>query len=177
MLKQVYKELKSDDQNVRVRAFNDIYNYYFKLVCFCISQYIDNKEDIEEIADDTFINFFNNIDHLDETKNIKYYILTTAKNNAINALRRNNKYTTLSDEELVNIPYYDYKETNETLEILKKVLNEEELLIVINHLIYGYSFKEISSKQKISINTIMSKYRRAIKKAYKYLKELNLDYE
>lgn len=173
-LNKYFKELKSNDPEIRMQAFNNIYNCYFKLVCFCVSQYVKNLEDLEEIVDDTFLSFFNNLDHLDESKNLKYYLLTIAKNKSLNYLRKNNKYTLLSDEMLLTIPYKDESFNNDILDVLKTILNYEELVIIMKHLIYGYSFKEIASYQNQSINTIMSTYRRALKKAANYLKETKI---
>lgn len=172
--KLVVKDLKSNDESTIRYTFNCVYNKYYKLVCFCISQYVKSKEDIEEIANDSFLNFFNSIKKLDENKNIKYYLLVIAKNNAISFLRKNSKYVTLTDEALKFIPYEQTYESNEIIEKLKNILSKDELYIVVEHLIIGSTFKEIASDNNISINTIMSKYQRAIKKAYKYLKEENV---
>ena len=171
--KLLVKDLKSNNEETVLRSFKCVYDKYFKLVCFCISQYVQIKEDVEELANDTFISFFNNLSRLDETKNIKYYLLVTAKYNAISFLRKNSKYTTMSDELLKNIPYNEDYYSNDIIEKLKQILSKEELLIVVNHLIIGYTFKEIAKDNNISINTIMSKYRRALIKANKYLKEEN----
>ena len=169
--KKIIYDLKSNDFEKRSQAFNHIYNKYYKLVCFCVAQYLNNKEDQEEIADDTFLNLFNNIENIDVDKNLKYYLLTIAKNNAINRLKKNSAYTTMSDEMLINIPYEDEYESTDLIEKLKDILNMDELFILINHLVYGYSFKEIAAIKSMSINTVMSKYRRTLKKAYKYLEK------
>lgn len=169
--RSVIKMLKSNDEQSIRYAFNCVYNKYFKLVCFCISQYVSSPQDVEELANDTFVNFFNNISKLDENKNLKYYLLVIAKNNAISFIRKYGKYVTVDDEILKNIPYEEEYQSNDTIEKLKEVLNKEELLIVVNHLVIGYTFKEIAKEYNISINTIMSKYQRALKKAHKYLKE------
>ena len=153
--KILIKKLKSYNEEEIRYSFNCVYNQYFKLVCFCISQYISSKEDVEEIANDTFISLFNNIDKLEENKNLKYYLLTIAKNNAISFLRKYSKYSSLSAELITLIPYEEDFHSNDLIE----------------HLIYGYSFKEISIKNNVSINTITSKYRRTLTKAKNKLSE------
>lgn len=169
---KLIKILKSNNEEEIRYAFKCVYEKYFKLVCFCISQYVNSKEDVEELANDTFLSFFNNIDNLDLNKNIKYYILVTAKNNAINHIKKHSKYTLLSDEQLINIAYEESYESNDIINYLKEILSNEEISIMINHLLYGYSFKEIAKKENKSINTIMSKYRRSVKKAQIHLKEV-----
>ena len=169
--KILIKKLKSYNEEEIRYSFNCVYNKYFKLVCFCISQYISSKEDVEEIANDTFISLFNNINKLEENKNLKYYLLTIAKNNAISFLRKYSKYSSLSDELINLIPYEEDFHSNDLIEQLKEVLSKDELMILIEHLIYGYSFKEISIKNNVSINTITSKYRRTLTKAKNKLSE------
>lgn len=172
--KDMIRLLKSNDEEKIRYSFNCVYNQYYKLVCFCISQYVKNKQDVEELANDTFISLFNNITNLQESKNLKYYILVTAKNNAINFLKKNEHYTTMPEEQLINIPYHQNFESNMLINRLKAILTQEEIDILINHLIYGYSFKEIAKYENKSINTITSKYRRSIKKAHDYLSEVKL---
>ena len=69
------------------------------------------------------------------------------------------------------IPYEEDFHSNDLIEQLKEVLSKDELTILIEHLIYGYSFKEISIKNNVSINTITSKYRRTLTKAKNKLSE------
>ena len=104
---------------------------------------------------------------MQENKNLKYYLLTIAKNNAISFLR---KYS-LSDELINLIPYEEDFHSNDLIEQLKEILSKDELMILIEHLIYGYSFKEIAIKNNVSINTITSKYRRTLIKAKNKLSE------
>ena len=114
--KILIKKLKSYNEEEIRYSFNCVYNKYFKLVCFCISQYISSKEDVEEIANDTFISLFNNINKLEENKNLKYYLLTIAKNNAISFLRKYSKYSSLSDELINLIPYEEDFHSNDLIE-------------------------------------------------------------
>ena len=54
---------------------------------------------------------------------------------------------------------------------MKKVLSEEEINIIILHLIYDYTFKELADKYHKPISTISSVYNRALKKFKKGVKE------
>ena len=79
----------------------------------------------------------------------------------------------MTDDMLKNVPYEEEYTSNDLIERLKDVLSKEELMLIVNHLIIGYTFKELAKENNMSINTIMSKYRRALLKANKYLKEDN----
>ena len=168
------KKLKSHDTDEAYHAFKCIYEKYYKLIFYCINNYVNNKEDSEELTNDTFLNVFNNLNNLNENKNLKYYLVVTAKNNAISFLRKR-KDEVIPIENINRSISFSTDLHNDTLNKLKEFLNEEELFIVVYHLIYGYSFKDTSLIKNKSINTIMSTYRRAIKKSYKKLKEA--DYE
>ena len=50
------------------------------------------------------------------------------------------------------------------IEQLKEILRKDELMILIEHLIYGYSFKELSRIYKKPLNTIKTIYLRAKRK-------------
>ena len=54
----VYSKERNDLIKIE-KLFNDIYNSNYKLVYFCVANFIKNKLDIEEIVDDVFINFYN----------------------------------------------------------------------------------------------------------------------
>ena len=47
---------------------------------------------------------------------------------------------------------------------MKKVLSDEEINIIILHLIYDYTFKELADKYNKPISSISSVYSRALKK-------------
>ena len=63
--------LKSNNEDSINSIFEEIYSSYWKLVYFIIMQYINNKLDVEELTQDVFISFFNNLDN-NNVKNIKY---------------------------------------------------------------------------------------------------------
>lgn len=168
------KKLKSHDNEEIYHAFKCLYEKYYKLIFYCINTYVNNKEDSEELTNDTFLNVFNNLHNLNENKNLKYYLVVTAKNNAISFLRKRKDDVIPIEHINKSIPI-SIDLHNDTLNKLKEFLNDEEVFIVVYHLIYGYSFKDISIIKNKSINTIMSTYRRAIKKSYKILKEANYE--
>ena len=47
--------LNSNNRQKLESIFKKIYDSYFKLVYFCISAYVNKKEDIEDIVSDTFL--------------------------------------------------------------------------------------------------------------------------
>ncbi|MDE6408528.1 MAG: hypothetical protein K2K50_08015, partial [Anaeroplasmataceae bacterium] len=92
--------LKSNELSQIHSAFEKIYLTYGKLIYLKIMQYINNISDAEELTQDVFVQFYN---HLPKTPidNIKYYLLTSAKNIAIDFLKRK-KVEIIYDEAILN---------------------------------------------------------------------------
>ena len=162
--KTLIKKLKSDDQCDIDDGFEGIYQKYSKLVYVCIHKYVDTKSDIEDILSDTFLKIFENRYNLKENKNFKYYIVTTAKNLAINFVKKKKDKYDILDIDVIDENIYEDSSIASTLDILKKYLTEEEIEIVVLHLVYAYTFKKKKKKNSVSENTIKTKYFRALKK-------------
>ena len=152
------------------KVFNDIYNSNYKLVYFCVANFIKNKEDILELVDDVFINFFNHIHNINVDGSIKYYLTRSAKNLSINFIKKNNKEISIEDKYLENLSYVKMEYIDNSLfNDIKKILTEEDYNIIFNHIVLGYSLIEIAKEMDESKNTIKSKYRRALLKLKKEL--------
>lgn len=65
--------LRTKDKRIINQVFEEIYYEYGHLIGFVISQYVKNKSDVEELINDVFLNFFNNLDKI-KIKNIKAYL-------------------------------------------------------------------------------------------------------
>ncbi len=153
--------LLNDEQ--KLILFEDIYNEYYKLSFYIISKYINNYNDICDLVNDCFLNVFKHINSI--KKNIKYYIVVTSKNNALQFIKKQNNIILDNDyiykhQDEMN-DYYDY---NSIHKLLKKILTDEEIEIIELHLLYNEKFKMIAKKKKLKEQTIKSIYYRAIKK-------------
>ena len=162
--------LERNDLNKIEKIFNDIYNSNYKLVYFCVANFIKNKEDILELVDDVFINFYNHIHNINVEGSIKYYLTRSAKNLSINFIKKNNKEISIEDKYLENLSYVKMEYIDNSLfNDIKKILTEEDYNIIFNHIVMGYSLIEIAKEMDESKNTIKSKYRRALLKLKKEL--------
>lgn len=155
--------LKSNDVIRLHQIFEEIYNEYNKLVYFVIMRYVNNVEDIKDLVQDTFISFYNNLDH--DIQNIKYYLTVSAKNKAINFVNKQNKI--VFDEDFI-YKAEEVKSINTNyqsiIEEMKKSLNDQEIEIILLHTIYDLTFLDIAQKFNMNLNTTISIYHRAIKK-------------
>lgn len=161
--------LKSTSKEVVENAFNIVYKEYSYLVFYVILQIVKDNDLALELTNETFTNFFINKDNINTSKNVKYYLVTTGKNLAINRMKKDSRIVELSDNYTYELNEID--DFDSYIEKFKDFLNQEEIDLIVFHLLYDFSFKEIARNKNVSINVISSKYKRAIDKIKKYYKE------
>lgn len=150
--------------------FEELYTKYKGLVCFIISKYIKSVDDVVDIAQDVFLDFFNNAKNVN--KNIKFYLTSSAKNKALDHLKKYNKITLVdvTDLDLLNNQSgsndYLFKDT---LKVLKDNLSDIEYNILSLHLFSELTFKEVSSKLNMKESSVKTLYFRTLKKSRKLL--------
>lgn len=170
--KKLLRAIKSNNRYTIDNVFELIYYEHCKLVGYVISKYVSKKEDVEELVNDVFMSFYKAAFKI-EINNIKYYLLKSAKNVSMDFYRKkSNKLEVVYNEENV----FEYIESKDSiygylLNEMKKVLSDEEINIIILHLIYDYTFKELADKYHKPISTISSVYNRALKKFKKGVNE------
>ena len=152
----------STNKEVVEESFNVIYNEFSYLIYYLSLKIVKDESMASEITNETFMMFFINKDRIDINKNLKYYLTSTAKNLSINYLNKINKLEPLND----NISTIDMK-----VDHFNDFLDEQEIDLIVLHLLYDFTFKEIAKEKNVSINVITSKYNRAIKKVRKHYKE------
>lgn len=163
---------RSDEQRIG-KVAEAIYNQYVRLVFKVAYTILLNKEEAEDVTQDVFISFFNTREKALEVTNIKYYLLNSAK--FISYKRKQKDETTIGFEE---------EKTNSNFELPiesllfsnknssgKPLLNEEEANIIIKHLEYDFTFKEIGEELGQTTHAISGIYRRAIEKLRNFYKE------
>lgn len=165
-LEQKLKHAKRSNDIDKIHSvFNEIYVTYGKLVYFKISQYVNNKLDVEELTQDVFVNFYNNVVNND-IYDIKYYLLVSAKNKAIDFLKKKKELLIL-DDKIIFEKEEDITSSIEYEELINKMktfLSNFEIELIIKHNINGNSFKQLSIEYKKPLNTILSIYNRALRK-------------
>lgn len=165
--KEFTKAIKRNDIEKIEELFEGLYYEYGKLIGFVISKYVSKKEDIEELVNDVFLQFSRVLFDI-KLNNIKYYLVTTAKNASINFLKRKDQKLNVeySDEYISSVKEnnVDNNKYYELVFDMEKYLSVLEINIIILHSVYGYSFKEIGIKYQKPTSSISSIYQRAIDK-------------
>lgn len=159
----LYKALATRNKDEIDRVFERIYAEYSNLLFFVSKEYV-LPCDAEDIVQETFIDFFNHLDTINELKNIKSYLVASVRNKCINFIKK--KPILLEKDESLE------SETSEEIrevEGWQKGLNSLEVFVIVEHVIVGNKLSMIAKEKKMSPNTIKSIYRRALKKAKKNL--------
>lgn len=163
------KELTSPNRAVMENAFNCIYNQYASLVYYVSFEILKSKEDAEDIVNETFLKMYSNRNKLSNDKSLKYLLMTISKNLSINLYDKKIRMRPLEVEVPSNdMPFdsiYGFKEK------FKEVLDEEELSIVMDHLLCDFSIREIGEFKHMTTDAVSGKYRRALEKLRNYYKE------
>lgn len=166
---KVLYDLKSPSREKMENAFNIIYKEYSYLVFYVSLQIVKDNDIAKDITNETFYKFYANKDNLDSEKNIKYYLTTISKNLSLNYLS-SIKHEDPLDE---NVMYNDEKKDhfNDYIEKFKDFLDKEEIDLIVYHLLYGFTFKDLAILKNVSIDAISSKYRRTLIKIRKNYKK------
>ena len=168
--KKLQKAIKSKNINIIDSVFEEIYNEYFNLVTYIISKNVKNRNDVEELTDDVFMNFYTSCNKQD-INNIKYYLVQTAKNISLNFLRKKNVQFEYNEDYINNYVTNDEKTLyDDIMLLLEKHLSSYEINIILLHNVDCYSLKEIAKKYNKPYNSVLSTYNRAIRKFKKEVK-------
>lgn len=165
--RQLNSALRSNDHEKISYVFESIYHSYYRLIGYVISKYVKDTNIVNDLISDTFVKFYKAMFNT-KIRNIKYYLVTIAKNLAITYLKDIKKVDIVYDDDIVfSVEDENDSKYSSLVEDLKKVLDEEEVKIILLHVLYDYSFKDISGKLGISLSTVKSKYYRGIEKVRK----------
>lgn len=168
-LKPFINQFKKKDYH----AFDEFYQMTKKQVFFSIVTIIKDENLVEDLMQDAYLKFLNQIDKVDDSKNVIAYLSRIARNLAID-LYQTRKKEILSDEvfeELIDEnPNQEYEQ--EDIFKMLDLLDESERDIITLHVINDLKFREIAEMIDKPLGTVLWIYQKGIKK----LKEKVGDY-
>lgn len=162
LLEQIYKK---DD-----KAFTLLYDMYAKSLFGVISNLIKDKEEAEDVLQETFIKIWKGIDTYNESKGRFFtWILNIARNSAIDKLRSkdfNNSQKNLSADNFVHILDDASRMTNkiDTIGIQEFVKKLKPKCIQLIDLLFfkGYTQQEVADELEIPLGTVKTQNRNCI---------------
>jgi len=158
-----------------IDALEEIYELTRRGVFSFILPILREYEKAEDIMQTTYIQIYEQINKYDESKNALNWILTMAKNLALNEISRGNRElpadfmdATIGDR-VFTIDTKDFD--TPTIDLANKILSPSELQIVMLYAVAEYKHREIAEMLNIPIGTVTWKYSAAINKLKKALTE------
>jgi len=146
-----------------------LYNQYSKAMYNLAYRITNNREDAEDILQDTFVECFRNIASFRFESTFGAWLKTILINRSINHLRKKKINLVLHE----NLPETAYDEEQEPVYDTSKIFKAIELLpdgyrvILTLYLLEGYDHTEISQILGVSESTSKSQYSRAKEKLRK----------
>lgn len=163
---KIIKKLK----NRSLSTFEKVYYQYKNLVFYHAYSIVNNKEDANDITQNTFIKLMKNIDAIDDNSSLKALLSKIAKNEAIDVYRRNANRKEIYNEDLLNNQAdgsNNEKDFNVIIS-LNNTLEELDAKIVSLKIVYDYSFIEIAKELEITLGTVQARYYKALEQLKQY---------
>ena len=153
------KEFKNKNHS----NFEKFYNLTSKQVYFTSLNILKNHALAEEITQDVYVKFLSEISSFKEYHNVFSYLTTISRNLSINVYNKNKKI--INDEEIINFAKYDDSTIDDlnAQEILSLIEDTSSREIVVYHVIFEYTFLQISKIMKVPLGTILWKYNKTMK--------------
>ncbi|MEG1609183.1 MAG: sigma-70 family RNA polymerase sigma factor [Clostridia bacterium] len=149
--------------------FAPFYQLTKNAVMYTALKVLHNRELAEEIMQETFISFINSLHNIDDGKNFFAYLLTIAKNKAINEWKKDNYTAQVEDIEI-------YPSTAELptplIELCKERLSPDEWQLLELCVIYQYRRVEVAQMKDMPIATVNWQYNQMLKKVKLLYKEV-----
>ena len=159
-------------------SFNILIERHAKSVYFFIFRLVGNKEDSEDIVQETFIKAWQKLSKFDTEKSFKTWLFSIAKNTAVDKLRKKKSinFSSLNIEEqsdfennlidTEDLPdeIFAKQESEDRLKKALSQLSESQNLIIYLHINEELTFEEIAEIIGKPMNTVKSQYRRVIEK-------------
>jgi len=171
-LNQLVRELKSGNMSV----FDELYQLTYRKVYFIALGVLHDTHLAEDIIQDTYLKMLDSIQQYHE-KNFLAYLLTIAKNLAINEYNRRKKinYTSEEIDSYAELDLQDYLQIKvEKKELIQKSLSCLDIFeknVFLLYTIENLTHKEISIMLEKPIGTITWTYQKAIHKIRQKIKE------
>ena len=160
-------------------AFTEIYNRYgTRVYTFCLFM-LRNRDEAQDVYQDTFIRFYKNLDANISAKNLMGYIVTIARNLCYNKIRDRKENIPVSDFDLVT----DERGNLERNEMFRLVMHAVDKLedkykepFVLREL-DGLAFSEIAELFSITEVNARARVRRAKEKILELMHPYTKEYD
>lgn len=133
---------------------------------------LKNRQDAEDILHDVFISLYASAGSYRSSGKPMAWIMTIVRNHCLKMLRER-RHTPEELEAVWDVSALETLPSEEKLLVRECLfrLTDEERQIVVLHAVSGFRHREIAQFMSLPLSTVLSKYRRAIKKLDRDLRE------
>ncbi|MDD3170705.1 MAG: RNA polymerase sigma factor [Bacilli bacterium] len=156
----IIKELKKGNMNF----FDDFYDLTKKQVYYAIVMILKDKSLSEDIMQDTYIRFLEKINYYNERTNVVAFIVTIARNLAINAYNKRKREVIYDIYDHDDMFQAEEKKETPLLNLVMETLEGEEREVFLLHVIDELKHREIAKVMNKPLGTITWMYNNAVKK-------------
>lgn len=168
-----FAALKQGDRLI----FKRVFDQYFNLIKYVVAQCGIRNEETIDIVQETFFRFHRNIDSIHSQDSIKAWLITSARNLAIDHLRKTHRITQLDNVQALEAEDSILENLSRELEValvgelLDKIAIETGDQTLVEFYRLGLSAKQISEKNDEPISSVTNRLSRLRKKFSEYLKQ------
>ena len=159
--KKIVQKFKDGDSDATAIIFEE----YKNLLYFIIATYISNPNDCDDLLSETFLKAMEHRSELIELANIKSFLSTIAKNEALQFLRRNKTMSLDNIEEI----YGQNDKGNVLLDLFGPLLTNKETIVLYYKAVFSYTWDEIKLETGIPQSSAKKIYKQAKEKLRKEL--------
>ena len=148
-------------------SLEELYHRTRTVVYGLVLSYLKHPQDAEDVTQDAFVRIWDTAASYRPQGKPMAWLLTVARNLALMRLRERGKTQELTDEEWSALPARAPDVPTEDRHVLRaalSVLSEQERQVVMLHAVTGLKHREIAQLLELPLATVLSKYRRALKK-------------
>lgn len=160
--------LENSMQNLKAgnkSSFNIIYNQTYKLVFYTIYGILNDYHRSEDIMQEAFLKVYHKIDQYKPNTSPKAWIMTIARNLALNEYKKMKKEIFLDSDKALLIS--DEIKQTPLIDLAAKTLTEEEYMLVMLSVVERYKNRELAKMFNLSTSGISWKVNNALKKLKK----------
>lgn len=170
MSKHRLKTLLSELKAGKKEYFDEFYSLTKGAVWHAVRKIVVGRFDAEDVVQEAYVSFLTNIAAVKDDP--LPYLVQTAKNKALDHLRRERKTDKSVAIEDVRVQAFDeYPSHGSLLDVCKKALDEEEFFILEQAVVFGYTRVEIARTMNKPVSTVNRKYNEVLRKLKKIGRE------
>lgn len=160
-------------------AFRLLVERYEDQVARTIAGMLGRKEDVDDIAQETFIRFYESLDKFREESSVATYLTRIAINLSLNELKRRRRWSARfffhDDHTETSVPDpeskdKEYSDLDEHVQRALQSLDSKQRAVVVLRMVDDYSTKETADILGVPVGTVLSRLSRGQEKLGTLLK-------